>query len=122
VFELTPSEYLSQNEIEAAKLVRFEEFNPQLQPRFVWPAHFTVARAYLDQLVRSRRADAERLAHLAAELDRAERTPAGEDRRQILNRAAELAREDAVRAEADGRTLDARRLRAFADVSRELGA
>ncbi len=122
VFELTPSEYLSQNEIEAAKLVRFEEFNPQLQPRFVWPAHFTVARAYLDQLVRSRGADAERLAHLAAELDRAERMPAGEDRRQILTRAADLAREDAAKAEAEGRTLDARRLRAFADVAQELGS
>src|SRR5437660_6635951 len=53
VFELTPSPLLSQNEIDAAKLVRFDYLNVQDQQRFVWPARFVVARAYLDQLERS---------------------------------------------------------------------
>ena len=38
IFELTPSEFLTQNEIDAAKSVRLDEFNAQSQPRFEWPA------------------------------------------------------------------------------------
>jgi hypothetical protein len=52
VFELKPSMFLSQNEIDAAKLVRWEEFNPQMQPKIVWPAAFPVVRSYLDQIAR----------------------------------------------------------------------
>ena len=33
VFRLTPSEFLSENELAAANLVRFEEFNSQQQPQ-----------------------------------------------------------------------------------------
>ncbi len=53
VFELTPSELLSQNEIDAAKSVRLEYLNAQGQPQFVWPATYALAGAYLDQLERS---------------------------------------------------------------------
>ncbi|MGH7471578.1 MAG: LVIVD repeat-containing protein, partial [Longimicrobiales bacterium] len=53
IFRLTPSEFLSKDEIEAAKLVRMDHFNPQTQTKLVWPASFVVARAYLDGLVRS---------------------------------------------------------------------
>ncbi|MGH7636565.1 MAG: LVIVD repeat-containing protein, partial [Gemmatimonadaceae bacterium] len=52
VLRVAPSEHLSQNEIDAARLVRYTTFNPQTQSRIVWPAAFVVARAYLDQLVR----------------------------------------------------------------------
>jgi hypothetical protein len=53
IFELTPSMLLTQNEIDAAKLVRFDYLNAQDQQKLVWPASFVVARAYLDQLARS---------------------------------------------------------------------
>ena len=53
IFELTASTLLSQNEIDAAKLVRFDYLNAQDQQKLVWPASFVVARAYLDQLARS---------------------------------------------------------------------
>jgi hypothetical protein len=53
ILELTPSDKLSANEIAAAKLVKFEQFNPQSQPKIVWPAAFPVVRSYLDQLVRN---------------------------------------------------------------------
>ncbi|HEX8374317.1 MAG TPA: hypothetical protein VF606_03975, partial [Geminicoccaceae bacterium] len=36
IFELTPSPMLSQNEIDAAKSVKFEYFNAQEQPKLVW--------------------------------------------------------------------------------------
>src|SRR3989442_3414351 len=53
VLELIPSGLLSQNEIDAAKLVHFAFLNVQDQPKLTWPASFVVARAYLDQLARS---------------------------------------------------------------------
>jgi hypothetical protein len=45
ILELLPSDELSKNEIEAAKLVKFEQYNPQSQPKVVWPAAFPVVRS-----------------------------------------------------------------------------
>ena len=73
ILELVPSDQLSANEIAAAKLVRMEEFNPQSQPRIVWPAAFPVVRSYLDQLVRGNGLDASRTTAIAQALDAAER-------------------------------------------------
>ena len=53
ILELVPSDKLSANEIAAAKLVKFDEYNPQSQPRYSFPAAFPVVRSYLDQLVRN---------------------------------------------------------------------
>src|SRR4029077_10958260 len=54
IVELTPSAFISQNEIDAAKSVHFDYFNAQGQPKFVWPATFALVRAYVDQLERSK--------------------------------------------------------------------
>jgi hypothetical protein len=70
VLELTPSEHLSQNEIDAAKLVRFDVLNVQEQPQYVWPASPVVARAYLDQLERSDGLAVATIAFARDELDR----------------------------------------------------
>ena len=83
VLELLPSDEISKNEIEAAKLVRMEEYNPQSQPKIVWPAAFPVVRSYLDQLVRGEGLAAERTTAIAAELDRAEKE-SGRARRKAL--------------------------------------
>ncbi len=40
IFELTPSAFISQNEIDAAKSVQVDYLNTQGQPKFVWPATF----------------------------------------------------------------------------------
>jgi LVIVD repeat-containing protein len=53
IFELTPSAFISQNEIDAAKTIHFDYLNTQGQPHLVWPPSFALARAYLDQLERS---------------------------------------------------------------------
>lgn len=53
VLALTPSEYLSENEVAAALLANQGElFNPQQQFPVTWPAEPVVAGAYLDQLQR----------------------------------------------------------------------
>ena len=78
VLALTPSEHLSQNEIDAARLVQLDEFNPQHQPRIEWPAEVVVARAYLDQLVRNDAVTAEEAERMVTELDRVEALGEGE--------------------------------------------
>ena len=70
VFRLTPSAMLSKNEIEAASAVRMQAFNAQQQPRVDWPATPLVARAYLDQLTRSKGIKADRAAAVKSALDR----------------------------------------------------
>src|SRR5215217_3644843 len=72
VFELQPSGFITQNEIDAAKSVKLEYFNTQGQVKFTWPASYSLARAYLDQLERSEGLDAETIADLRAELATAE--------------------------------------------------
>jgi hypothetical protein len=80
VFRLTPSEYLSQNEIDAASLVRLDEFNAQEQSKIVWPAASVVARAYLDQLTRGNGIQPDRARAVKAALDRADGLRNGQDK------------------------------------------
>ena len=87
VLELVPGEHLSRNELEAAKLARMEEYNPQMQPRITWPAAFPVVRSYLDQLVRNRGLSSQRTTAIATALNTAERAT-GTARRDQLNRLA----------------------------------
>jgi len=61
VFELMPSKFLTQNEIDAAKTVRVSELNVQNQQKIEWPAQLVVAKAYVDQLSRSQALPAERI-------------------------------------------------------------
>jgi hypothetical protein len=73
IFDLLPSGLVSQNEIDAAKSVKFEYFNAQDQPKLVWPASFAVPRSYLDQLERNNGLSAALISSTRAELARAEK-------------------------------------------------
>jgi hypothetical protein len=92
VFALEPSEQLSENEIEAAKLVRMERFNPQHQTRATWPPSFVVARALLDQMDRASSVPQERVSAVAAAIARAEGLQ-GSERAAAVRAAAADARE-----------------------------
>ena len=61
VFRLKPSEFLSQNEIDAAMQFRLQEFNSQNQPKVAWQPTSAVARSYIDQLTRSKSIEAARV-------------------------------------------------------------
>jgi hypothetical protein len=110
VFRLTPSEQLSQNEIDAAILVRRQDFNAQQQPKVEWPATVIVARAYFDQLSRSKALAPARASAVRNALDRLDR--AGSDRAALdqIDAVANQLEQDA--AAASGR--DADRLRSLA--------
>ncbi|MDT8437349.1 MAG: hypothetical protein RRA92_11420, partial [Gemmatimonadota bacterium] len=114
ILELLPSEHLTAHEIEAARTVRFDEFNVQGQRKFAWPPTFALARAYLDQLARSGGLDAERISRVRAALAELEASPA--DRRaprlaemagHIEELAAGVAPADAARMRHLAATLEA---------------
>ncbi len=72
IFELTPTDFLTQNEIDAAKSVRVSELNVQNQQKIEWPANLVVARAYVDQLSRSQALPADQIASLNAAIQSAQ--------------------------------------------------
>ena len=113
IFELTSSEVLSQNEIDAAKSVRLDHLNSQGQPKFVWPHTFALAGAYVDQLERSRSMAEARVAAVREALATAE-SASGPARRTALT---SLARE--LEGEA-GRSGDAAKVRTLAEAVRGL--
>jgi hypothetical protein len=93
VFELTPTADLTQNEIDAAKLVRFDQLNPQSQPKLVWPAAFAVARAYVDQLVRDNGLPAARTSAISGALRSAEQLNGAARATALRKLAADLDRD-----------------------------
>ena len=87
ILTLKPSQHLTQNEIDAAKTAKVAVFNPQHQTKIVWPASFTVARAYVDQLQRGGLAAAE-VTRVSNELKRIEGMGEGAARKTALNTLA----------------------------------
>ncbi|MBI3403687.1 MAG: hypothetical protein HY048_19915 [Acidobacteria bacterium] len=115
IFKLKPSEYLTQNELDAAMMIRVEEVNTQLQTKITWPAATPIAKAYLDQLVRGNAIQPERARAVRSALDRVDGFRTGKER----GAAAALDQLDALAAQieqdaraATGRNAD--RLRSLA--------
>jgi hypothetical protein len=72
IFELIPSAFITQNEIDASNTVVLEYFNPQGQPKFTWPASYALAKSYVDQLERDRQMDLQALRSIRRGIDDAE--------------------------------------------------
>jgi len=107
---LTPSDYLSANEIAAASFFNPDaEFNVQTQVRVTWPADPVVARAYMDQLRRGSLLDAAQDRTLTEALDRAEAllSSGGRDA-QLATQLAGLAPDFAREADARSGTTQIR--------------
>jgi hypothetical protein len=81
VLRMVPNKYITQNEIDAANQVHFDELNVQNQPKIVWPANFVVARAYVDQLARGSSIGTGQLAALIAAIAKADAAPS--DKKQM---------------------------------------
>jgi LVIVD repeat len=90
IFELLPSGLLSRNEIDAAKTVRFDFLNAQEQRKLVWPPSFAKARAYIDQLERSRGLDTGSIETARAQLASAEKQSRGARQQALKKLAAQL--------------------------------
>src|SRR5258705_1689397 len=112
VFELTPSKFLTQNEIDAAKTVRVSELNVQNQQKIAWPAQLVVAKAYLDQLERSQALPANRIADLRKAIESAESSHMSKGKVKKLE-SMTLSLEKSAAASSPA---DAARLHALADI------
>lgn len=113
VFELTPTKYLSQNEIDAAKTVHVSLENVQNQQKIVWPANLVVAKAYVDQLERSQALPASRIGALRKAIRSAERSHMSEKNLAKLKDMAASLEENASSATDPA---DSSRLRALAEI------
>ena len=113
VFELTPSKFLTQNEIDAAKSVRVAELNVQNQQKIEWPAQLVVAKAYLDQLTRSLALPAEQIAELQKAMRNAETSHMNKGKLAKLRSMADFVAQSAATAKSPS---DAARLHALAEI------
>jgi hypothetical protein len=114
IFELLPGGLITQNELDAAKSVKFDYLNAQEQRKLVWPPSFAKARAFVDQLERSNGLPASRIAAVRQNLDAAEKL-SGQPKQQALRRLATQLTADAKSA------TDQPKAGMLADAVRELG-
>jgi len=113
VFELTPTKFLTQNEIDAANTVHVAELNVQNQQKLEWPAKLVVAKAYADQLERSQGLPADQLATLRAAIQGAESSHMNKGKVAKLKSMAPSLEKSAATAKSPA---DAKRLQALADL------
>jgi hypothetical protein len=113
VFKLVPSKYLTQNELDAANLVRVNELNVQDQQKITWPSQLVVAQAYLDQLARSNALPADRIAALNKAVGSAQRSHLGKKDSAKLQEMAASVETDASSAKDPA---DAKRLHKLAEI------
>jgi hypothetical protein len=90
IFELTPSAFLTQNEIDAAKTVHFDYYNTQGQQKLVWPPSFALARAYVDQLERSNGLAPARISSVRQALTAAEGRSASDKQKALVTLSTQL--------------------------------
>ncbi|HEV2800692.1 MAG TPA: hypothetical protein VGW12_09355 [Pyrinomonadaceae bacterium] len=113
VFELVPTEHLTQNEIDAAKAVRVAELNVQNQEKIEWPRQLVVAKAYVDQLERSKALPVGEIAELRQAIQRAE------SNRSDLGKLKNLAPSLEKNAGVSKSEADSARLRALAEILKQ---
>ncbi|HLS45213.1 MAG TPA: hypothetical protein VK045_07240 [Ornithinicoccus sp.] len=97
VFELTPTELLSENEIQAAKEVVLEEHNAMAMRAYTWEPSFAVAGARVDQAERAGDLTGEALAEVREHLAKAEKLADG----NANNRAVVAQLDNAIRKAGD---------------------
>ncbi|HWY08449.1 MAG TPA: hypothetical protein VNY24_16425 [Candidatus Acidoferrales bacterium] len=113
VFELAPSKFLTQNEIDAAKSVHVADLNVQNQQKIEWPAQLVVAKAYLDQLSRSQALPAKQIASLQKAIQSAESSYMSPNKLAKLQHMAPSVENSAATAK---NPADSTRLHALAEI------
>ncbi len=116
IFELTPTEFLTQNEIDAAKTVRVAELNVQNQQRIEFPRQLVVAKAYVDQLERSQALPADQITALRAAIQSAESSNMNKKELKKLKKLAPSLEKSAGTAKSPA---DSARMQALAEILKQ---
>ncbi len=113
VFKLVPSKFVSQNELDAANLVKVNELNVQNQQQLTWHSHLTVSLAYLDQLERSQALSANQISALRKQISRTQKSNLGAKDLATLQKMSASVEKQASSAK---NSTDAKRLQALAQI------
>ena len=115
IFELTPTKFLTQNEIDAAKSVRVAELNVQNQEKIEWTRQLVVAKAYVDQLERSQSLTSARITELRQAIQNAESSKPNQKNSGKLKSLAPALEKSAAGTKSEA---DSNRLQALAEILR----
>ena len=113
------TQFLTQNEIDAAKTVRVTELNVQNQQKITWPSQLVVAKAYVDQLSRSQALPAKQITDLQKSINNAESSHMNKGKVAKLQKMAPSLEKSATTAKT---SADAARMRALADILKQPSA
>ena len=113
VFELAPTKFLTQNEIDAAKTVQVSELNVQDQQKLDWRPTLIVAKAYVDQLERSQALPAKEIADLRKAIQIAQSSHLSKSKLAKLGSMAPSLEQSAATAKSPA---DSTRLHGLADI------
>jgi hypothetical protein len=113
VFELAPTKFLTQNEIDAARAVRVAELNVQNQQRIDWPQTLVVAKAYIDQLERSQGLTVDQVTTLRQAIQKAESSKLGKKDKTKLAKLAPALEKSAATSKS---AADTKRIQALAEI------
>lgn len=115
VFELTPTKFLTQNEIDAAKSIRAAELNVQNQEKIEWTRQLVVAKAYIDQLERSQSLPSGQITEMRQAIQSAESSKPNQNKLGKLKSLAPALEKIAAETKSGA---DSDRLRALAEILR----
>ncbi len=113
IFELAPTKFLTQNEIDAAKSVQVAELNVQNQQKIEWKNQLIVAKAYIDQLERSQSLSSDQIANLRQTIQSVESSKLGKKDVQKLKKLAPSLEKNAA---TNKNAADSVRLQALSEI------
>lgn len=113
IFELTPTKHLTQNEIDAAKSVQVVVSNVQTQQKIVYPNNLSVAKAYIDQIERSKSMPADKTSKMRQAIGKAE---SSNMKRKHVKKLRKYSKSLNKMAKKSNNTSDSSRMRALAAI------
>lgn len=116
IFELSPTKFLSQNEIDAAKSMKVDELNVQNQQMIVYPKNLVVAKAYVDQLERSQGMTAAKIAEMRQAIQTAETSKLDKKSSGKLKKLAPALEKDAKSSKSEA---DSTKMMALAEILKQ---
>jgi len=116
IFQLAPTKFLTQNEIDAAEAVHVAALNVQNQERIVWPRSLVVAKAYVDQLERSQALPADQVTALRKAIQGAESSHMKQSELAKLKSLAPSLEKSATSTQS---AADSTRLQALAEILKQ---
>ena len=90
IYELVPSGLITENELAAAKTVKMPYWNTQDQMKYTWAPSFVLAKAYVDQIERSKGLSSDVIASTKTTLANAEKASGGTRRTALTTLASQL--------------------------------